>query len=135
MRCNNLVEWTQFHYDSVSGGETIKAVYHFTRLMSLVAPTQYMEEGQGILNDGGLRYGRCTHNRNAGVNFHSCFNYCLLTPGYVALELEAVDATHLKDGMQCRYCVNGPAPHLSCKVAVKALIFKAADLPELVKMS
>ena len=135
MRCHDPVAWSVFHHESVSGGETIKAVYHFTKLTSLVGPTQYMEEGQGILNDGGLRYGRCTHGSNAGVNFHSCFNYCMLTPGYVALELEAVDATHLKKGMLCRYCVNGPAPHLSCKVEVQALIFLTADLPELVLMT
>ena len=64
------------------------------------------------------------------------FKYnCAMAPGFVALELEAVDATHLQGGAKCRYCVRGPPGRLSEKVAVSAIILRAVEVPSIVRLT
>ena len=73
---------------------------HYTKMDYLVSPNDstYGFPSCGILVDGGLRYGQCTHEGNSGVNFYSYLHPSFLTPGWVALRLKAVDFTRLRGG-------------------------------------
>ena len=86
--------------------------YHNTRLESLVTATPLwtgMQIGSGILVDGRLRYGCCTHNGCSGVNVYSdggCETFAD-SKRWVQLEVRCSNTTKLQGGRANRYCIRG----------------------------
>lgn len=130
--CMNVRAWEMFGNLRYEHTDVINGVWHFTKIEHLVGGSIDLPEGFGILVEGGLRYGHCTHNGNSGVNFNSVFNDYLLTRGYVGLELNVVDSTRLKGGMKCRHCVRGVPGEIAYKVEVTRLVFCKEDVPPIV---
>ena len=116
--------------------------YHNTTLESLVrgTPCRYttITNGNGILVDGRLRYGSCTHQGNSGVNVYSdggleTFNGFT---GWVQLEVRCTNTTHLKGkGRHKRYCVRGPSGQTCFKAAIVALWVPLEEVPPMVLLS
>ena len=115
--------------------------FHNTRLESLVrgTPCPYTEipNGKGILVDGRLRYGSCTHKGNSGVNVYSdggleTFNGFT---GWVQLEVHCTNTTKLTGGRHGRYCVNGPFGQICFKAAIVALWVPLEEVPPMVFLS
>ena len=114
--------------------------YHNTRLESLIHPVTAWNGkpiGQGILKDGRLCYGVCTHHGNSGVNVYSDGGLETFhgSQGRVQLEVEVCDTPKLKDGRANRYCVRG-TPFETCeKVVLTALWVPMNELPSIVYLS
>ena len=114
--------------------------YHNTRLESLVRPTQGWWErplGEGILHDGRLRYGYCTHCGNQGVNVYSdggleTFNG---SRNWVQLEVLCNSTTKLRGGRASRFCINGPSGEVCMKAALCALWVPLEEVPSMVRLS
>ena len=87
---------------------------HNTRLESLFSATRTRTgalNGNGILVDGRLRYGCCTHGVCSGVNVWSglgaeTFAGCT---GWVSLEVRCTNTTPLKGGRRGGHCIRGPS--------------------------
>ena len=93
--------------------------------------------GHGILVEGRLRYGCCSHRGNSGVNVYSDGGLETFgaTKGWVQLEVRCTDTTILKRGRSNRYCVKGTRGELCRKVAIVALWVLLDEMPEFVLMS
>ena len=95
--------------------------FHNTRIESLVEPTKYSwagAVGNGILRDHRLRYGRCSHGKNIGVNVYGdggfeTFEGC---KGWCQFEVEASNITRLRGTRANRYCVRGSSGEICRKV-------------------
>ena len=128
-------------YDGTTYSQGDRCVgYHNTRLESLIHPVTAWNDkpiGQGILKDGRLCYGVCTHHGNSGVNVYSDGGLETFhgSQGWVQLEVEVCDTTKLKDGRANRYCVRG-TPFETCeKVVLTALWVPMKELPSIVYLS
>jgi hypothetical protein len=115
--------------------------YHCTQATNLVRSNpSILDKGTGIFGDERqLRFGSCTHDGNAGVNFYSMLPYTNFDaktrmPGeyaWIALEIEiAGDVNRLKGGSMCRHCHNGPAGCLATAVKIKAVWVPYMSLPD-----
>ena len=132
-----------YRYDDVwkAPKETVIG-YHNTTLESLVSGTRCryttITNGNGILVDGRLRYGSCTHHGNSGVNVYSdggleTFNGFT---GWVQLEVRCTNTTHLRGkGRHKRYCVRGPSGQTCFKAAIVALWVPLEEVPPMVFLS
>ena len=114
--------------------------YHNTKLENLIQPfTPWTQTsiGNGILKDGRLCFGVCTHHGNSGVNVYSDGGYETFqgSVDWVQLEAEVCDTTRLRDGRINRYCVRGPAYEICDKVVLKALWIPFDQLPGIVWLS
>ena len=107
--------------------------YHNTRLESLInATTSWSGDiGSGILVDGRLRYGSCTHNGCRGVNIYSDGGYETFagSQGWVQLELLCLNTTKLQGGRQNRYCIRGPRGAICYKASILALWIPYDEVP------
>ena len=114
--------------------------YHNTRLENLINGATAWDGqkiGRGILKDGRLCYGVCTHHGHSGVNVYSDggLETFIGSQGWVQLEVEVCDVTRLKDGRINRYCIKG-TPFETCeKVVMTALWVPRAELPSIVFLS
>lgn len=126
--------WTGFELVHYPYNTFIDRAAHATKMDYLVGPNDstYGFPSCGILVGGGLRYGKCTHEGNSGVNFYSYLHQCFLTPGWVALRLKAVDSTRLRNGRKGRHCVNGPVGSICSNVEVTHMVFSLTDVPPMV---
>ena len=113
-------------------GQTVVA-YHNTRLTSLVSSTEVCGEhiGNGILNDGRLMYGVCTHLRNSGVNVYADGGLETFgdSTGWCQLEVDCSQTKRLQGGRGARYCIRGEGGTLCRKVALRALWVPFAEIP------
>ena len=114
--------------------------FHNTKLESLVTATPSwtgIPNGEGILKDGRLRYGSCTHEGNSGVNVYSDggLETFVGSTGWVQLEVHCVNTTKLKNGRAKRYCVNGPSGETCLKAAIVALWVPLDEVPPIVFLS
>ena len=121
-----------------SGGRCVG--YHNTRIEHLINPTEVWNGqllGNGILKDGRLCYGVCTHHGNSGVNVYSDGGLETFhgSQGWVQLEVEVCDVTKLRDGRINRYCVRGTAFETCEKVVLNALWVPMRELPSLLYLS
>ena len=129
LRCETTVQSSDctYCYDGCwkAPDETVVG-FHNTRLESLVQATPSWTgtpNGHGILVDGRLRYGTCSHNGNIGVNVYSDGGLDTFagSTGWVQLELRCTNTTKLKGGAPNRYCINGPSGYSCYKAAIFAL--------------
>ena len=143
LRCESDVQCSDIDYQyegfSQSPHQTVIA-FHNTRLESLVEATPSwtgVANGSGILVDGRLRYGTCTHEGNSGVNVYSdggleTFGSCT---GWVQLEVSCTNTTKLKGGRGHRYCIRGPGGEVCRKAALVALWVLWDETPSLVLLA
>ena len=107
--------------------------YHNTRLESLTKATPSWSDaiGSGILVDGRLRYGSCTHNGCNGVNIYSDGGYETFagSQGWVQLELRCSNTTKLQSGRPNRYCIRGTKGEICYKASLLALWVPCDELP------
>ena len=107
---------------------------------SLVRGTRSYDDkftGNGILVDGRLHYGCCSHQGNSGVNVYSDGGLETFhgSKGWVQLEVRCTNTTKLQGGRTNRYCVNGDRGEVCRKVAIVALWIIVDELPPFVFMS
>ena len=129
-------------YDGVNRYPGDRCVgYHNTKLENLIQPfhsvwTQQLI-GNGILNDGRLCFGVCTHQGNSGVNVYSDGGLETFDGSHewVQLEVEVCDTTTLKGGRPNRYCVRGTAYEKCKKVVLKVLWVQMHQVPSIVWLS
>ena len=129
-------------YDGVNhypGGDRCVG-YHNTKLENLIQPfTPWTGRpiGNGILKDGRICFGVCTHQGNSGVNVYSDGGLETFdgSTDWVQLEVEVCDTTSLRGGRASRYCVRGPAYETCDKVVLKALWVPFHKLPGIVWLS
>ena len=112
---------------------------HNTKLESLVTATETWQGklGNGILVEGRLRYGCCSHENNIGVNVYSdggleTFDGSM---GWVQLEVLVVNTVKLKGGRCNRYCVCGPQKEVCHKAAIVALWVPLQEVPPIVYLA
>ena len=143
LRCETYVQWSDCHYfyDGCQKDpqETVIG-FHNTRLESLVKATSTWTgtpNGNGILVDGRLRYGCCTHNGSSGVNVYSDGGLETFagSTGWVQLEVRCTNTTKLKGGREGRYCVCGPSGEVCNKAALVALWVIYDEVPKMVAVS
>ena len=143
LRCETSVQCSDSHYFydgwQKDPQETVVG-FHNTRLESLVKATPTWTgtpNGNGILVDGRLRYGCCTHNGCSGVNVYSDGGLETFagSTGWVQLEVRCTNTTKLKGGRQGRYCVRGPSGEVCNKAALAALWIIYDEVPKMVAMS
>lgn len=143
LRCETSVQCSDSHYFydgwQKDPQETVVG-FHNTRLESLVEATPTWTgtpNGNGILVDGRLRYGCCTHNGCSGVNVYSDGGLETFdgSKGWVQLEVRCTNTTKLKGGRQGRYCVCGPSGEVCNKAALVALWVIYDEVPKMVALS
>ena len=127
-------------YDGIHHNPGARCVgYHNTRLENLINPatTWNGQIGHGILKDGRLFYGVCTHQGNSGVNVYSDGGLETFhgAEGWVQLEVEVCDVTRLHGGRINRYCVKGDAFAPCEKVVLTALWVPMREVPSIVYLS
>ena len=141
--CETYVQCSDCHYfyDGCQKDpqETVVG-FHNTRLESLVEATPTWTgtpNGNGILVDGRLRYGCCTHNGCSGVNVYSDGGLETVagSTGWVQLEVRCTNTTKLKGGREGRYCVCGPSGEVCNKAALVALWIIYDEVPKMVLVS
>ena len=126
------VTWSNLRNIKVN---VVERGYHFTKVENLMKQNKY-GLGNGILKDGFLRNGDCTHLRCKGVNFFSTWRIDdPLEQGMCCIVISCVDACRLKKGQACRHCVKGPPFEANNKVAMEAIIFHELDVPSVVVLS
>ena len=108
--------------------------YHNTRLESLIRATPLwsgMQIGSGILVDGRLRYGCCTHNGCSGVNIYSDGGYETFagSQGWVQLEVRCANTKKLQGGRPNRYCIRGTNGEVCDKATLLALWVPYDEIP------
>ena len=137
VRCSNC----HYCYDGCwkASHETVIG-YHNTRLESLVAPTPQwngMNNGSGILVDGRLQCGCCTHNGLSGVNVYSDGGHetFAASKGWVQLEVRCTNTTKLQGGRPNRYCIRGENGEVCYKAALLALWIPYDEVPSIVVLS
>ena len=142
LRCELQVQDSDGHYvyDGVwkDPHQTVRG-YHNTKLESLVTATETWKGklGNGILVEGRLRYGCCSHENHIGVNVYSdggleTFDGSM---GWVQLEVLVVNTVKLKGGRCNRYCVCGPQKEVCHKAALVALWIPLQEVPPIVYLS
>ena len=130
--CDDAIAWVRF---SSSWVDVVEYGYHFTTLDALVRTNSY-GLGNGILKDGGLRYGAGTHNGKRGVNFFGSVKHGYLKPGHCCLVIRCVDATRLTGGgMKTRHCVAGLDGAFASKVVPTSILFHRDDVPSMVALA
>ena len=143
LRCETSVQCSDSHYFydgwQKDPQETVVG-FHNTRLESLVEATPTWTgtpNGNGILVDGRLRYGCCTHNGCSGVNVYSDGGLETFdgSKGWVQLEVRCTNTTKLKGGREGRYCVCGPSGEVCNKAALVALWVIYDEVPKMVALS
>ena len=149
LRCDQNIQEShcQYHYDGLWKDHNQTVIgYHNTRLKSLVNATPSWNGGPiigcGILKDGRLRYGACTHDGNSGVNVYSDGGLETFDPStsdeesiWVQLEVRCCNTTSLKGGRAGRFCINGQKGEICYKAAVVALWVPKVQLPAMVFLS
>ena len=140
LRCETTVQSSDctYCYDGCwkAPDETVVG-FHNTRLESLVQSTPSWTgtpNGRGILVDGRLRYGTCSHKGNIGVNVYSDGGLDTFagSTGWVQLELRCTNTTKLKGGAPNRYCINGPSGDICYKAAIVALWVLWDEVPAMI---
>ena len=117
-------------------GETISDLYHATRLQSPVQPMRACPMGQGILNDGFLMYGSCTHGGLSGVNYYSVNpQTCTVGDGWSLLKLTVSHGRRLRGGARCRQCIPGSFGQPCVYTVVDSILVMIEDVPPLVFMA
>ena len=116
------------------------AGFHNTRLESLTRPTRSWNGrtiGKGILWEGRLRYGICTHALNSGVNIYADGGLETFYGDELwgQFEVLCTNTTKLHGGRDHRYCVNGPFNEICRKVVLIALWVPSNHVPFFVKYS
>ena len=117
------------------------AGFHNTRLESLISATHTWNGrtiGKGILWEGRLRYGICTHALNSGVNIYADGGLETFYYGdepWGQFEVLCTNTTKLHGGRDHRYCVNGPFNEICRKVVLIALWVPSNHVPFFVKYS
>jgi len=136
LRCDTNVQCSDCYYSyNGKGKNPCECVigYHNTRLESLTnaTPSWSGDIGSGILVDGRLRYGSCTHNGCSGVNIYSDGGYETFagSQGWVQLELRCSNTTKLQGGRQHRYCIRGPKGEICYKASLFALWIPYGEVP------
>ena len=140
LRCFTTVQHSNMYDGCWQHPQDTVIGFHNTKLESLVEPTPSwtgIPNSYGILWDGRLRYGSCTHDTHKGVNLYSdggleTFDDCT---GWVQLEVRCTNTTKLRGGRNNRYCVSGPSGDICNKVAIVALLVPLAELPSIVFLS
>ena len=107
---------------------------------SLVRGTRSYDDkftGNGILVDGRLHYGCCSHQGNSGVNVYSDGGLETFhgSKGWVQLEVRCTNTTKLTGGRDKRYCVKGTAGAQCLKAALVALWVPMDEVPSMVALS
>ena len=116
------------------------AGFHNTRLASLISATHSWDGctiGKGILWEGRLRYGICTHETNAGVNIYADGGLETFhgSERWAQLEVHCTNTKKLQGGRGHRYCANGPFNHVCKKIVLVALWVPFVQVPYFVKYS
>ena len=143
LRCDTNVEFSGsgYYYDgSYKHMQETVIGFHNTRLERLVEATKSWTGdpmGNGILVDGRLRYGCCTHSRPSGVNVFSdggleTFNG---STGWVQLEVCCTNTVRLRGGRIHPYCVPGTYGEVCEKAALVALWIPNDEVPPMVALS
>ena len=112
-------------------------MWHTTKLAYLVQQSDTCTGSKGILNDGFLRYGSCTHNGRSGVFSYSYAPYRWFTAHdqWCCLKLDCIPYfSHLKGGARGRYCIRGPEGEPCTVVQPVELLIMHCDVPEFVKL-
>ena len=126
-------------------------VFHNTQLKNLLqgnACTSH--ESGGIVRDGGLSWGTCTHNGKSGVNYNTgtnggawTFNGVPATSAeetWIALECHVTASSKLKGGATQRYCITragredkyGPVCPF---IGIRAILMPLHDVPNCVRLT
>ena len=129
--------------ETVAPGHVISA-FHNTKLQSLFEATRmeawphqcgggnYMDIGNGILEDFALCGGTCSHDGKSGTNFYLHFEIALeyLLPDEVMVQLWVSESTKLSGGKYCwgRYCSTCKAGHRNDKVSIVGIHIPVALL-------
>ena len=110
--------------------------FHNTRIQSLTRPSPEFD-GNGILVEQRFRFGRCSHNKNVGVNVYADGGLETFegSVGWVQLEVRCMNTTSLKGGRRHRYCINGPPGQVCEKVVAMALWLPTDEIPSIVRLA
>ena len=113
--------------------------WHVTRAQNLIARNDHrvnaMPNSNGILRDGGLRYGSCTHGGLSGVNFFTYFPTHLVVDDYVCLKIDVIHGTRLKGGSGHRLCSRGVFGELARTVTVRSVVFPRENAWEVAQVA
>ena len=90
--------------------------------------------GNGILNDGRLAYGHCTHDGNSGVNIYSDGGLETFdgSRNRAQIEVECNSTKTLSGGRPNRYCIRGPGGEICMNASLRALWVPRDELPSIV---
>ena len=112
-------------------------MWHMTKLTNLVQQSDTCTGSKGILNDGFLRYGSCTHNGRSGVCSYSYAPYRWFTAHdqWCCLKLDCIPYfSHLTGGAKGRYCIRGPEGEPCRVVQPVELLIMHCDVPNFMKL-